>query len=106
MESQGYKPDFVKIKCSWHVVLLHVYEKTLDDADYTFTSVDIYEAFGCSTNSAIRIINKGVLIGTFVRTRDIKGKPYHFKITEHGKKNAERLIERQLKKDDEDEIYA
>lgn len=103
MESQGYKPNFVNIKCSWHIVLLHVHEKTLEDADYIFTSVDIHKTFGCSTNSAIRIINKGVVIGTFLRTREIKGKPYHFKLTEHGKNNAVRLIKRQLA---EDEINA
>jgi len=105
MESQGRNLNIVNRKCSWFIILIHIYEKTSDNPAYIFTSVDIYDAYGCDPHSAIQIINKGVLVGTFVRIREIQGKPYHFKLTNKGIKNAERLIRRQLAEDKEDEIY-
>jgi len=99
MKTKRYEPDFVRINCTWKLILIHVYEKSIDDDDFTFTSIDTVKVFGCERTSAIHIINRGVSFGSFVRVSEIKGKPYHFKITSKGKREAEKLLERQIEAD-------
>lgn len=99
MITQKYEPDFLNVKCTWKLVLLHVYEKTINDDTFTFTSIDIVKAFGCERTSAIHLINRSAVLGSYVRVTDIKGKPYHFKITSKGKSKANRLSDRQIEDD-------
>ena len=78
---------------------LNPIDKYAKNYDFTFTSIDTVKVFGGERTSAIHIINRGVSFGSFVRVSEIKGKPYHFKITSKGKREAEKLLERQIEAD-------
>lgn len=58
IKKQKYIPDWTKVKCTVHLLLMYVAERTEKDKNYTFTAMDIANAFGISRNAAWNLIHR------------------------------------------------
>ncbi len=65
LKKQKYVPDFTKVKCTVHLLLMFVAEQTEKDKNYTFTARDIADTFGTSRNAAWNLIRRIEKFGNF-----------------------------------------
>lgn len=79
-------------KCSRQMIIIHAYDNTIVNPDFTFTAKEISGLFGCSTQSAINMINKLKVYGSVSAVGNLKRDFYQmFRINESGKKYAEKV---------------
>lgn len=91
-ESQKFN-TMKNVRCTWGLILLHVAEKTAEDSEFTFTSVDIKEAFGCSREAASHLIRRSVGHGTYIKIDTYGYRPFMYKISKYGLYRAKKMIE-------------
>jgi hypothetical protein len=58
VKKQKYIPDWTKVKCTVHLLLMYVGEMTEKNPDFTFTTETISQIFGISRNAAWNLIHR------------------------------------------------
>ncbi len=97
VKKQKYIPDWNKVKCTVHLLLIYVAERTEKDKNFTFTARDIANAFSCSRNAAWMLIKKVEKFGNFKKIGTepkVRGKPLGlYQITHIGLRYARKLAQ-------------
>lgn len=96
--------NFTYVSITWKLLLMHVYELTLEDPDFRITSREIADVFKCHASNANGLLRKGRSYGAYTRDYSVIGVPHRYLITNYGRKRAEMLIEEQLEKDEFDKF--
>lgn len=84
--------ELIGQKCSMKIIMVHVYDSTVSNPNYTFTAKEISKLFGNSTQSSINLIRRLRSYLDITPVGEEKRDAYQiFKITSTGVNYAKRL---------------